>query len=134
MKYNTTFCAESVVPDLVEHVCQKSRWKMLRGMMVHLDNPRPHNSRKREVAVTATKACRIPASACSPDLSPRNFFPLGMLKERIWGTSYGSPNELISAISVLIASFPKDQLVSVYKNWMKRLNWVIKHRGEYYRK
>jgi hypothetical protein len=57
-----------------------------------------------------------------------------MLKERMSGTSYNSPDELISAVSELIASLPKDQLVSVYKNWMKRFNWVIKHRGEYYRK
>jgi hypothetical protein len=38
-------------------------------------------------------------------------------------------DELISAISELITSLPEDQLVSVYKNWMKRLNWVIKHWG-----
>jgi hypothetical protein len=57
-----------------------------------------------------------------------------MLKERMSGTSYSSPDELISAISELIASLPKDQLVSVYKNWMKRLKLVIEHRAEYCRK
>jgi hypothetical protein len=46
MKYNTTFFVESIVRDLVEHVCQESRSKTLRGIMVHLDNARPHNSRK----------------------------------------------------------------------------------------
>jgi hypothetical protein len=45
-----------------------------------------------------------------------------MLKERMSGTSDSSPDELISVISELIASFPKSQFVSVYKNWMKRLN------------
>jgi hypothetical protein len=49
-------------------------------------------------------------------------------------TSYSWPDELISAISELIASLPKHQLVNVDKNWMTRLNWVAKHRGEYYRK
>jgi hypothetical protein len=57
-----------------------------------------------------------------------------MLKERMSGTSYSSPDKLISAISELIASLLKDQLASVYKNWVKPINWVIKHRGEYYRK
>jgi hypothetical protein len=57
-----------------------------------------------------------------------------MLKERMSGTSYSSPDELISAITELIASLPKDQFVSVYTNWMKRLNRVMKHQGEYYRK
>jgi hypothetical protein len=54
-----------------------------------------------------------------------------MLKERMSGTLYSSPYGLISVISELIALLLKGQLVSIYKNWMKRLNWVIKHRGEY---
>jgi hypothetical protein len=82
--------------------------------MVHLDNARPHNSRKSEAALTATKARRISAPAYSLDLSPSDFFLFGMLKERISGTSYSSPDELISAISELIASLPKEQLVCVY--------------------
>jgi hypothetical protein len=57
-----------------------------------------------------------------------------MLKERMSGTSYSSPDELISVRSELAASLPKDQLASVYKNWMKRLNCVSKHRRKYYRK
>jgi hypothetical protein len=52
-----------------------------------------------------------------------------MLKERTSGTSYNPPDEHISARSELIPSLPKAQLVSVYKNWMKRLNCVVKHWG-----
>jgi hypothetical protein len=81
MKYNTTFSVESVVPDLVEHVCQESRRKTLRVIMVHMDHARPHNSRRSEAALTATKVRRIPAPAYSPDLSPSDFFLFGMLKE-----------------------------------------------------
>jgi hypothetical protein len=88
---------------------------------------------KSEVALTATKTHQIPAPASSPDLYPSDFFLFGMLKKRMSGT-YSSPDELISARSELIASLPKDQLITVYKNWMKRLTWVIKHRREYYLK
>jgi transposase len=133
MKYNATFFVESVIPELMEYVYQESRQKTLRGIMLHLDNARPHNNRKNEAALTAAKARRIPAPAYSPGLSPSTFF-FGMPKERVSGTSYSSPDELISAISKLIASLPKHKLGSVYKNRMKRLNWVIKHQGEYHRK
>jgi hypothetical protein len=128
MKYNTTFLVESVVPDLVEPLCQESRRKTFGGVMSHLDNARPHNSRKSQAALSVAKPRRIPAPTYSPDLSQSDFFLFGMLKERMLGTLYSSTDELISAISELIAS-PKDQLVSVYKTWMKRLNWLIKHRG-----
>jgi hypothetical protein len=97
--------------------------------MVHLNNARPHNSRKSGTALTGTKAHRIPAPAYSPVLSPSDFFLFGMPKERTSGTSSSSPDALISAINALMASLSKDQLISVYKNWMKRLNWLIKHRG-----
>jgi hypothetical protein len=83
--------------------------------MVHPDNARPHNSRKSEAALTATKARRIPVPAYSPELSPSDFFLFGMLMERMSGTLYGSPDKLISAITELIVSLPKDQLASVYK-------------------
>jgi transposase len=118
----------------VEHVCQESQRKTLRGIIDHLDNAQSHNSRKNEAALTATKACRIPAPAYSPDLSPNDFFLFGMLKERMSGISYSSPDELISAVSELITSLPKDQLVSIYKNWISRFNWVIKHQVECHRK
>jgi hypothetical protein len=98
---------------------------MLRGITVHLGHPRPHNSRKSEAALNATKSRRIPA----PDLSPSDFFFLGMLKELTSATSYSSPDELISTRCELIALPLKDQLGSVFKSWMKRIHWVIKHRG-----
>jgi hypothetical protein len=90
--------------------------------MVHLADARPHNDRKSEAALTETKARRIPAPAYCPDLSPSDLFMFIMLKERMSGTSCNSLDELISTIRELIASLPKDQLVSVYTNWMKRLN------------
>jgi hypothetical protein len=46
MKYHATFFIESVVLDLVECLCQESRRKTVRGILVHLDNAPPHNSRK----------------------------------------------------------------------------------------
>jgi hypothetical protein len=108
MKYNTTFFVESVAPDLVEYVFQESRRKALRGIMVHLDNARPHITRKSEAALTGTKARRITVPASSPYISQSDFSLSGILKERMSGTSYSSPDELISAISELIASLPKD--------------------------
>jgi hypothetical protein len=90
MRYNTTFFVESVVPDLVELVCQESRRKTLRELMVHLDNTRLRNNRKSQATLIATKGCRIHTPAYSPDLSPSDFFLFGMLKERISGMLYSS--------------------------------------------
>jgi hypothetical protein len=79
--------------------------------MVHSDNARPRNSRKSETALTATKTRRIPALAYNQDLSQSDFFLFEMPKGQMSGASYSSPDELIPAMSELIASLPKDQLV-----------------------
>jgi hypothetical protein len=81
MKYNTTFCLELVVPDLMEHIRQESRRQSLRGTMIHLDNEQRHNSRKSEAILTAAKGRRISAPVYGPELSRSGFFLFGMLKE-----------------------------------------------------
>jgi hypothetical protein len=98
--------------------------------MNRMDNARPHDSRKNEAALTVTKALRIPVPAYSPNLSSNDFSFFEMLKKRVLETSYGSSDELISTMRELVASLPKDQPVSIYKNWMKRLSRVINHRGK----
>jgi hypothetical protein len=50
------------------------------------------------------------------------------------GSSYSSPDELISVIGEVIASIQKDELGRVYEKWIKRLRSVITHRREYYYK
>jgi hypothetical protein len=75
---------------------------------------------------------KSPSNSC-PSLQSRSISEWLLPHWNAQGTNVGniisSPDELISAISELIASLPKDQLVSLYKNWMKRLNWVLQHRG-----
>jgi hypothetical protein len=96
--------------------------------MAHLDDVRPHNSRKSAEALTPTKAGRIPAPAHSPDLFPSDFFLFEMVKEQMPGSSYSWPHELVCVISEVIVSHRKDQLVSADRYWIKRLKWVIKHQ------
>jgi hypothetical protein len=115
MKYNATFFVESVVPGLVKYVCQESRRQTLRGIMVHLDNTRLYNSRKVRQLLLQQKSVKFMPPAYSPHLYPSGFFLFGMIKDRMLVTSSSSPYEPISAISELIASHPKDQLVCIYK-------------------
>jgi hypothetical protein len=129
MKYNTTFFVESAAPGF-SGACLSG--ESAENTLRHYGSSgqcTTAQQQKSEAAHTATKAGRVPAPVYSPDRSPGDFFLFGMLKERMSGTSDSSPDELISAMSELIASLPKYQLVSVYKNWMKHLNWVIKYRG-----
>jgi histone-lysine N-methyltransferase SETMAR len=76
---NSSFFCFVVVPSLVEDICSGSRRRSLKGFYVHLDNARPHNSRKSNDCLQGTKARRMPQPAYSPDLTPSDFFLFGFL-------------------------------------------------------
>lgn len=43
-----------------------------------------------------------------------------------------SPEELISEIDSFFSEVTFEELQKVYKEWIKRLEWVINNNGEYY--
>jgi hypothetical protein len=50
--YNSTFFCDVVVPDLLENVYAHSRRQTLKGVLVHVDNARPHNLKKSDKCLT----------------------------------------------------------------------------------
>jgi hypothetical protein len=93
MKHNIAFFAESIVPDLVEYLCQESRRKTLRGITVYLGNARPHDSRRSEVQdaiapdIRRNRRKEAPGHQCVQErgldqLSPRPGDPSG--SSEIW--------------------------------------------------
>jgi hypothetical protein len=81
--YNTTFFWNVVIPDLLEIICAESRRRMLKGVIMHLDNASPDNSRKSHEYLTEFRARRVPHPAYSPDLAPSDFFLFGKVKAEL---------------------------------------------------
>jgi hypothetical protein len=78
--YNTTFFCDAVFLDLLENMCAGSRERTLKGVIMHLDNARPHNSRKSNECLTEFRARRVPHPAYSPDPALSDFFLFGTVK------------------------------------------------------
>jgi transposase len=132
--YNSAFLCDIVIPELVQNICSSSRRKSLKGMYIHLDNARPHNSRRATECLSRTKAKRVPHPAYSPDLAPSDFFLFGFLKTKLQEYDIPDRETLKSAISDIFAEISEDTLISVFEAWIKRLKWVIAHQGEYVHK
>jgi transposase len=132
--YNSAFFCNAVIPSLVENICSQSRRKSLRGLYLHLDNARPHNSRESNECLKATKAKRIIHPAYSPDLAPSDFFLFGFLKQEIQGLILPDRESLKSAIIEIFSKIDRNMLISAFQDWMTRLQWVITNKGEYYNK
>jgi hypothetical protein len=132
--YNTTFFCYVDIPGLLENICAGSRILTPKGVIMHLDNGRPHNSRKSNECLTEFRARRVPHPAYSPDFAPNDFFLFGTMKAGLQNYEIHSREDLILAISAIFDQISKETLISVYISWIERLKWVIKNGEKYFHK
>ena len=64
----------------------------------------------------------------SPDLSPYDFF----LFPRLSGNKYTSRSSLGSAIYQCLQQIPKEDYLSAFRDWVKRLQTCVSVKGEYF--
>ena len=130
--YDSTFFCQSILPNIKTGLCTGRRRRTLRGIILHMDNARPLNSKISRDAIEATKAKRVEHPPYSPDLAPSDFFLFGALKVKLSGSSFSTEQDLISLIRQKFQEISKQVLVRAYQHWSERLQWVIDNEGEYY--
>jgi hypothetical protein len=131
-RFTQEYFVNTIVPDIVDarrEIFQRVRWG---DFFVHMDNSMCHNGRKVADEFDDLKLDRVPHLPYSPDLSPCDFWLFGMLKHQIKDRSFRATEEILSAIRDLWNEVTSDQLQSAFFNWMRRLEYVIEHEGEYY--
>lgn len=67
----------------------------------------------------------------SPDLNPCDFFLWGYLKDRVYKPMPQNLAELKNNIQKEFKNIPRDMLESVFENFIKRLNLIIKSNGDH---
>jgi histone-lysine N-methyltransferase SETMAR len=97
-----------------------------------MDNCRVHNALDTADTLRVMKLPRVPHPPYSPDLSPCDFWFFGRAKVALQNQSFVDTDELLEALTDLSDSVTFGDLQSVFQDWMKRLDWVIKHDGEYF--
>ena len=68
----------------------------------------------------------------SPDLSPSDFFLFPRLKKMLSGNKYMSRSSLGSAIYQCLQQIPKENYLSAFRDWVKRLQKCVSVKGEYF--
>lgn len=74
---------------------------------------------------------RLPHPAYSPDIRPNDFYLYGYIKNNLKGKTFKSREALIEAIIEIIEKIDKNVCISVYDEWIRRLQEVIDNNGEY---
>ena len=68
----------------------------------------------------------------SPDLSPCDFFLFPRLKKILSGNKYMSRSSLGSAIYQCLQQIPKEDYLSAFRNWVKKLQKCVLVKGKYF--
>ena len=68
----------------------------------------------------------------SPDLRPCDFFLFPRLKKMHSGNKYMSRSSLGSAVYQCLQQIPKEDYLSAFRDWVKRLQKCVSVKGEYF--
>ena len=69
----------------------------------------------------------------SPDLSPCDFFLFPRLKKILSGNKYTSRSSLGSAIYQCLQQIPKEDCLSAFRDWVKRLQKCVSVKRGYFK-
>jgi hypothetical protein len=97
-----------------------------------MDNSMSHNGRKVTDELEVLKLDRVPYLLYSPDVSPRDFWLFGMLKQDIKDRVFQTIEEILDAIRHVWRDVTLERLQSVFFDWIEQFEYVIEHDGEYY--
>ena len=67
-----------------------------------------------------------------PDLGPCDLFLFPRLKKMLSGNKYTSRSSLGSAIYQCLQQIPKEDYLSAFRDWVKRLQKCVSVKGEYF--
>ena len=99
------------------------------------DGQESTSSRKCEVvkSVLASEKVKVLNHPLySPDLSPCDFFLFPRLKKMLSGNKYTSRSSLGSAIYQCLQQIPKEDYLSAFCDWVKRLQKCVSVKGEHF--
>ena len=100
---------------------------------VHLlhDNASSHKREVVESFLASEKVKVLNHPPYLPDLSPCDFFLFPKLKKMLSGNKYTS-RSFGSAIYECLQQIPKEDYLSAFPNWIKRLRKCVSVKGEYF--
>jgi histone-lysine N-methyltransferase SETMAR len=102
--------------------------------MINMDNCQSLNSPKTIERLQEFQVTRLPHPPHSPDISPCDFWFFSSSKTEMRGQRFQASDDVRTFLSDLSRYLGSDTFISVYHEWIARLEQVIAMGGEYYSK
>ena len=115
------FYKNSVLKKVKEFYNKKRPSKGWSGVLLLHDNASIHKCEAVKSFLASEKVKVINRRPYSPDLSPCDFFLFPRLKKMLSGNKNISRSSLGSAIYQCLQQIPKEDYLSAFRDWVKRL-------------
>ena len=102
------------------------------GVHILHDNASSHKCEVVKSFMVSEKVKVLYHAPYSPDLNPCDFFLFPRLKKMLSGNKYTSRSSLGSAIYQCLQQIPKEDYLSAFRDWVKRLQKCVLVKGEYF--
>jgi histone-lysine N-methyltransferase SETMAR len=130
MKFNSTYYIHEILTPVLDWY--KARFGVARqNLVIRADNARPRTAKMVSDFCEENEITVAPHPPYSPDLAPSDFYRFGFLKDRLKGSVYDEPDELLGAIAGLLEDVERTTLERVFQHWMKKLQACISGNREY---
>ena len=123
------FYKNSVLKKVKEFYNKKQPSKVWSGVHLLHDNASPHKCEVVKSFLASEKVKVLNHPPYSPDLSPCDFFLFTRLKKMLSGNKYTSRSSLGSAIYQCLQQIPKEDYLSAFRDWVKRLQKCVSVKG-----
>jgi hypothetical protein len=83
-------------------------------------------------AVGRMKTEQLAHPSYSAGLSSGNFWFFGRAKTALQNRRFADADVMVRGLSDLFDSVIFEELQRVFQNWIKRLEWLLRHNGQYF--
>lgn len=104
----------------------------MQRLRLHHDNASPHKSGLTAEFLSTEGVRELPHPPYSPDLSPCDFYLFPVVKNKLRGKRFQSPDEAVAAYLEIINGISKDSWSEAFASWFKRMEKCKLHKGDYF--
>ena len=126
------FYKKSVLKKVKEFAIRNDQAKDGQESTFYMTTPPLISVRLLNLSLASEKVKVLNQSPYSPDLSLCDFFLFPRLKKMLSGNKYTSRSSLGSAIYQCLQQIPKEDYLSAFHDWVKRLQKCVSVKREYF--
>ena len=131
IKINAEYFLYNIIQKLENLEITKAAKQQKQKMLLHYDNAPSHNANMVTNYLMKTTFRKVPHPPYSPDLAICDFGIFGTAKTSFQGKRFDTEEELLSELQKFLREKPKEFYISLFENWIKRLQRCIDIGGEY---